>query len=1151
MSSGAAAELSASTPASALSSAQNSTFATLQVNGINLPAAAQSSTSSLRTKEEGKDTPMGEPELLALIIEMRLGAPSSSGGGSNGQSNSLNGSRRTTSNGAGSAMATTSNGPSTSDSGTMDLSHKKIRSLPNEMVDIIKDDIVRLAVGYNFLTTLPSNFVNLSKLRYLNIRANLLSTVPPVLCSLPSLEILDMSRNKVRQLPAEPGRLADLRVLSISNNRLRRLPAWMSRAKNLRILKLEGNPINWPPPHVSVMPPIEKAAVNDLNGDGKANDKAKAQASRSRAEDKHMMLWIAKLKEWIAENEGKAESQEVLDMSNSAITPSATPMSGVEDKVIEVPNVRDADTKVEDIPSAPVEESKANDEIQTVAVPETAPFASTVMSTSPEEVTNVIPVVTNNDDSANTPPSSAVGSKSAGESSNSATDTTPATPPLPSTKWNPKGLGRPNEIISATPPASVVGGKWTGQSSNSVAAVESERNSYFKRLSTLPTSTISTRVSVPVLLCVDATRGVLYALSQMHTALRQYVAFATDERMTSQLSRVLDIAGNSMASLIHSLDRFDSLSRIKGDTLDPLVIRGVVVSCIESIATFRKLIHVVQLQLRSLQRGADIRYTRTLLILLYGSLAEISNSWKTMEPLLDDVAPYLSMGLQSNTSSHLLQQPALPSIAEATSPITPTSSRMVAPPARPHRRRHAGSFSAQDVAHGASLSSSSISAPNVLPSVPISEDHKRANRPPALTSMPSPANLPYSAEQGTLDGQKIGTTPFSANQEQQKQQQAGQAQQQISRRTLSNTSGPKSAGTALYTSQTDVEREIPIDDHLLQLVVKITSVAFSVWAGIEEYLITLGLPKASSGHANKGSNGSMLINPASTADQAGEDSQSKSRLPRSARQQASEVSTLPDNSEQGPTPSTDSNTISGDTTVSNSITQAVEGEETTDTAVTPTNPAPSPAVQRRLRQLHDLTRGVNEHTQRLYGCLERAQDAIYRRTPTPLSPVPTTISASTTNNNPRHHGRAGSTVSSVNSLSTPSNPSSLVRADQNGQNVKHKKENSFDQNKSLSSDTSTNKSSRELFVESNHFIKSILHISHFIKALSAEGFILPKYVKASMAELTTCARDLTLHLHFLSGPSLAPNIGLNPANLSSAPAAVHHNAPLQQQQQRQ
>lgn len=295
----------------------------------------------------------------------------------------------------------------------------------------------------------------------------------------------------------------------------------------------------------------------------------------------------------------------------------------------------------------------------------------------------------------------------------------------------------------------------------------------------------------------------------------------------------------------------------------------------------------------------------------------------------------------------------------------------------------------------------------------------------------------------------------------------------------------------------------------------------------------------------------MLINPISTSDQVDVVSNPSIRLPRSARQQVSEASTLPETSEQGPNRSTESNTASGDTTVSNSITQAVEGEDTTDTAVTPTNPAPSPAVQRRLRQLHDLTRGVNEHTQRLYGCLERAQDAIYRRTPTPLSPVPTAVSAGTINAiNPRHHGRAGSTVSSVNSISTPSNPSSVTR--EIGQNVKHKKENSYDQNKSLSSDTSKTKSSRELFVESNHFIKSILHISHFIKALSAEGFILPKYVKASMAELTTCARDLTLHLHFLSGPSPAPpNIGLNTSNLSSAPAAVHHNATLQQQQQRQ
>jgi hypothetical protein len=69
---------------------------------------------------------MAEPELLALIIELRLrdGRPATKdrdGGGSSSNSNSAK----------------------TSAVDTLDLCHRKIQVLPYEMVNIIKDDVVR------------------------------------------------------------------------------------------------------------------------------------------------------------------------------------------------------------------------------------------------------------------------------------------------------------------------------------------------------------------------------------------------------------------------------------------------------------------------------------------------------------------------------------------------------------------------------------------------------------------------------------------------------------------------------------------------------------------------------------------------------------------------------------------------------------------------------------------------------------------------------------------------------------------------------------------------------------------------------------------------------------------------------------------------
>lgn len=95
---------------------------------------------------------------------------------------------------------------------TLDLCHRHLQDIPSEFVDVIKDDIVRLALGYNAIYTLPASFVNLHKLRYLNIRTNVVAVFPQVLCEMPCLEILDISRNKIRKLPSEPGNLVNLRV---------------------------------------------------------------------------------------------------------------------------------------------------------------------------------------------------------------------------------------------------------------------------------------------------------------------------------------------------------------------------------------------------------------------------------------------------------------------------------------------------------------------------------------------------------------------------------------------------------------------------------------------------------------------------------------------------------------------------------------------------------------------------------------------------------------------------------------------------------------------------------------------------------------------------------------------------------------------------
>ncbi|PWN53548.1 hypothetical protein IE53DRAFT_338588 [Violaceomyces palustris] len=806
--------------------------------------------------------PISEPELLAIVVEKRLKAsstrvkekdearpntqhsssPLNPGGGQQSQSeNSID---------------------------TLDLCHHKIETVPEGLTDIIKDDVVRLALGYNLIASLPSNFGQLACVRYLNIRANNIAEFPDVVCRMPSLEILDISRNKIRKLPNEPGHLTRLRVLSMTNNRLVRLPTWIPRMNHLRILKAENNPLEWPPPHISTIPSLAPSKFS--------SDKIDREA-RKRADDRNMVTWIARLKAWIDGNSQLDESGRETELSPDQDATDAVLALRVEKPELQYPTVGgipvQTQTGEDALVSAENEEScrsngpaarpllSSNAEavpssdfsVQAQHSPSLSPTVSTgtegqspisVQRTRVDAYVNEVllesresrqldQVKSKSQHGRNN--SHSIGQSETSQqqglkrglkakkslpdlrlshddilserillSSDSGTLTIPSPvpvaegqpvpqpssappprkpsttarrPPLPQSASNPltfqnkqsttgwssttaspsqssntnggglRKLSLPtvgatqaaadaaaaamaarSGSYSNTPPkadghgrmASGTGDGGLVSRSDSPAAggpVDVERNSYFRRLSTLPPSTISKAVPLPVLKFVDATRGVLFALSQIHSALKQYILFATDERISSQFNRVLDVASGSLAIFINSLDRFDGLSR-RG-TPEPSVIRGVLSACKESVGTFRKVVSVLQLQLRALQGSADVRFTRTLLLMLYGSMAEVSNSWSAMSPQVDAVLPYLSGSTEAPgfnravvtaasgntkaaTGNSVTTTPTLPSIAESVSPLR-SGARPYVIPQRPARRRHAGSFSAQDVAQGATI----------------------------------------------------------------------------------------------------------------------------------------------------------------------------------------------------------------------------------------------------------------------------------------------------------------------------------------------------------------------------------------------------------------------------------------------------------------
>ncbi|KAF2196484.1 hypothetical protein GQ43DRAFT_405030 [Delitschia confertaspora ATCC 74209] len=133
---------------------------------------------------------------------------------------------------------------------TIDLSHRFIARLPEEVIDVIRTEIERLALSSNLLTTLPSRLTECTRLRYLNVRHNLLREIPDVVFRMPFLEILDIRGNKLKVVPKEIANLTSLKVLSVMNNKIEELPVCLGDMTSLQVLKLDNNPIRFPPPDV-------------------------------------------------------------------------------------------------------------------------------------------------------------------------------------------------------------------------------------------------------------------------------------------------------------------------------------------------------------------------------------------------------------------------------------------------------------------------------------------------------------------------------------------------------------------------------------------------------------------------------------------------------------------------------------------------------------------------------------------------------------------------------------------------------------------------------------------------------------------------------------------------------------------------------------
>lgn len=351
------------------------------------------------------------------------------------------------------------------------------------------------------------------------------------------------------------------------------------------------------------------------------------------------------------------------------------------------------------------------------------------------------------------------------------------------------------------------------------AELSDSGTSYFRRFSMIRQNASPAPLTAPpppVLKSVDAVRGILFALSQIYSALKQYIGVTSDERLAGSFQRMLSTAAHSLSTLISALDKFDAQR-----TPDPHVIRSVVESARESVLAFRRVVRALSASLDALEQSVDARFTRMLLVMLYGSIAEVCNSTTALSANLHAVAPIIASTPPSSAS---------PSHVPLVTPV-----RSITLPSRLNKRRFARSQSGETSLYDGddapsspmpapSSASSTRSVPRTLlsPGVSPGDPSRLAPSRSAPPAWASASSRSPSACLPTAPPTLLSATPSTTS--------VPTTSSMSSHRDLRLSPGTRAENSSGDSIATDVL--LPIDVHLLDLLNQAADRSVGVWSDV-------------------------------------------------------------------------------------------------------------------------------------------------------------------------------------------------------------------------------------------------------------------------------------------------------------------------------
>ncbi|RFU27798.1 hypothetical protein B7463_g8535, partial [Scytalidium lignicola] len=497
---------------------------------------------------------------------------------------------------------------------TIDLSHKNIQKFPEEVIDVIKDEIERLALSHNQIFSFPARFSECTSLRYLNVRSNLIREFPQAICELTSLEILDLGRNKLRILPPELAKLTSLKVLSIQRNRVEDLPLFLADMSSLQVLKLDGNPLRFPPKEV-----IQAPVVTPPNGTGQESSESSDLTITAQVKKFLKQKAISDRSETESGGEESSEGTETprpLKRVTSGRFPIKVNGTDVPD-LLRSP----AFPRAPPIPSRSHYRglSQQNAALRRPGVmPLTIGNANERLRSNSESLLQA----TRDRSDRLTDRSRRMGIVSRKLSELGTVD---------ELKINRFSHYRGLSHGSAMNGSSVI----SSASPSSPADSVSQRTGVVRRLSSLPERKRKSASPDPV---IEGAKGMLYALFQVHSAIQNLLDLTRDPiDKRSSLQGVFYNASTHIEELDRHLQDYITYSEEDEETA-PRSNENVHRACLTCITAYIHVCSLLSRNVETLVENADPRYIRTLLLMIYGSLAEIRNAGASLFPQGNTVA---------------------------------------------------------------------------------------------------------------------------------------------------------------------------------------------------------------------------------------------------------------------------------------------------------------------------------------------------------------------------------------------------------------------------------------------------------------------------------------------------------------------------------